>query len=155
MVSSLWTPVVRSIIRRSVGAGWSGRRIYSALPDWGLPLYHREDFFDVVRYEKEFLRVGPDTIKAPGDVRFPRNLMVEEKFDADFRYRLHGRMTYYDAETDSDIDTEIQMYTDDNLGKDGWLDDFVDRYTTRYAEEDIEILSVRFDKITHQAGYRY
>lgn len=155
MASSLWTPIVRSIIRRSIGAGWSGRRIYSALPDWGLPSYHRTDFFNIVRYEREFLRVGKPTVDAPSDVRFPRNIMVEEEFDADFRYRIHGKMTYYDAVTDQEIQTDIQMYSDDNLGKDGWQDDFIGRYSKRYEDEEIEIISVSFDKIVHQPGYRY
>jgi len=155
MASSLWTPIVRSIIRRSIGAGWSGRRIYSALPDWGLPSYHRADFFNIMRYEREFLRVGKPTVDAPSDVRFPRNIMVEEEFEADFRYRIHGKMTYYDAVTDQEIETAIQMYSDDNLGKDGWQDDFISRYSKRYEEEEIDIISVSFDKISHQPGYRY
>jgi len=81
--------------------------------------------------------------------------MLEEEFDADFRYRLHGKMTYYDAVTDQDIITNIQMYTDDNLGAQGWEDDFIDRYTKRYEEEEIEVQSISFEKVVHQPGYRY
>lgn len=155
MATSLWTPIVRSIVRRSIGAGWSGRRIYSALPDWGLPLYHREDFFKVVRYEREFLRVGKPTVEAPGDVRFPRNIMIEEEFPADFRYRLHGKMTYYDGVTDQEIETDIQMYDDENRGKDGWEKEFFERYQDPYKDQEIEILHVHFEKVVHQPGYRY
>jgi len=153
--SSLWTPIVRSIIRSSLSAGWSGNRIYSALPDWGLPSYHRKDFLKVARDEREFLKLGPATLEAAGDVSFPRNIMAEEKFDADFRYRIHGKMTYYDAVRDEEIETEIQMYDDENRGKDGWQNEFVDRYEQRYEEEDIQILSVSFEKVVHQPRYRY
>jgi len=81
--------------------------------------------------------------------------MVEEEFDADFRYRIHGRMTYYDADLDDEVETDIQMYSDDNLGKDGWENDFIDRYERGYEEEEKQLLYVSFQKVTHQAGYRY
>lgn len=155
MASSLWTPVVRSIIRRSIGAGWSGRRIYSALPDWGLPIYHRADFLKIVRHETEFLRIGKPTVEAPGHVSFPRNIMAEEEFPADFRYRIHGKMTYYDSELDEVIETQIQMYDDENRGKDGWEEEFFNRYTNRYELEGLEPISVHFEKVVHQPGYRY
>ena len=155
MASSLWTPIIRAIVRKSIDFGWSGRRIYSALPDWGLPSYHREDFFKIVRYEREFLRVGKPTLAAPGDTPFPRNIMAEEEFDADFRYRLHGRMTYYDTAKGYEREKDIQMYTDDNLGKDGWEEDFIDKYIDEPSVEGLQILSVTFNKITHQPGYNY
>lgn len=155
MASSLWTPIVRTIIRDSLGFGWSANRIFSALPGWGLPSYHRADFLSVVRYEREFLRVGKPTVDAPGNIPFPQNIMVEEEFDADFRYRIHGRMTYYDADLDDEVETDIQMYSDDNLGKDGWENDFIDRYERGYEEEEKQLLYVSFQKVTHQAGYRY
>jgi len=108
-----------------------------------------------MRYEREFLRVGKPTVEAPGDVRFPRNIMVEEEFEADFRYRIHGKMTYYDAYLDEEVTTDFQMYDDENRGKDGWWDELLDRYDKRYEDEDIDILSIAVEKISHQPGYRY
>jgi len=81
--------------------------------------------------------------------------MAEEEFDADFRYRLHGKMTYYDAVREEDITIDIQMYDDENRGKDAWQDEFINRYSKRYEEEEIEILSVSFEKVVHQPGYKY
>lgn len=155
MPTSVWNPLVRSAIRRSLEFGWSGRAIYRALPGWGLPSYHRETFNRVVRLEREFIRVGKATVEAPGDVPFPHNLMVEEEIPVPKTYRLHGKARLYDFDRDEEYEIDIQMYSDANLGKEGWEKQFIDRYQPRYGEEDIEVLSVHFEKVVHMPGWRY
>lgn len=155
MFTSLWTPIVRTAIRSSLAAGWSGNRIYNTLHDWGLPKYHRETFLKVVRYEREFLRVGKATVESSGDVRFPHDLMVEEEFDYDSKYRLHGKATYYDEDLDEEFETDVQLYADSNLGKDGWEEQFVRKWSPTYEEEGIHIVSVRWEKIVHDSRYSY
>ncbi|GAJ09331.1 unnamed protein product, partial [marine sediment metagenome] len=36
-----------------------------------------------------------------------------------------------------------------------WKDEFIDRYVKRYEYEDIELLSVSFEKVVHQPRYGY
>ena len=155
MYTSIWTPIVRSTIRKALEFGWSGNRIYGALPDWGLPSYHRETFLKVVRYEREFLRVGQATINADRLKRFPTNIMVEEEFPYTSNYRLHGRMTLYDPDTDEEFEQDISMYTDGNLGPAGWEEDFISRYQSDYEEQDLEVVSVGFTKVVHFPGRPY
>lgn len=154
-MTSIWNPLVRSFIRQSIEFGWSGRRIYGALPDLGLPKFHRETFLKVVRLEKEFIKVGRATIEAPGNIPFPHDLMVDEFFPMTTRYRLHGKATLYDIDLDEVYDIDIQMYTDANLGKDGWKKQFIDRYQPGYGFEDLEVLDVHFEKIVHMPGFPY
>lgn len=154
-MTSIWNPLVRSFIRSSIEVGWSGRRIYGALPGLGLPSYHRDTFLKVVRLEKEFIRVGKATIAAPGNIPFPHNLMVEEEFPMTTRYRLHGQATLYDLDLEEAYTIDIQMYSDSNLGKDGWESQFISRYTPAYGEEGIEVQDVTFNKIVHMPGGTY
>jgi len=155
MATSVYHPLVRGFVQRSLGAGWSGRSIYGALPGLGLPLFHRETFFKIVREEREFLRVGKPTKEFAGDVEFARDLMVEEDFPYPSRYRIRGTVELYDAAEDELYDMPIQFYTDSNLGKDEWEKEFMRRYQPRYGEEDIEVMGVGFDRVSHQPGFRY
>lgn len=155
MSTSVYHPLVRSFIRSSLGFGWSGRQIYSALPSLGLPKFHRETFFKVVKGEREFLRVGKATTEFAGNIAFTKSLMVEEDFLSASRYRVSGVMELYDATEDVLFDTPFQFYSDENLGKDGWEDLFKQRYQPRYGEEDIELLGLSIDRVSHQPGFRY
>ncbi len=155
MPTSVYHPLVKSFIRDSLGFGWSGRQIYGALPGLGLPSYHRETFFKVVKAEREFLRVGKATTKYAGDIRFSKALMVEEDFLSASRYRVSGTMELYDSAEDELYDTPFQFYTDENMGKDGWEQEFRKRYQPRYGEEDIDFLGLRIDRVSHQPGFKY
>jgi len=155
MSTSVYHPLVRGFIRKSLSLGWSGNAIYGALPSIGLPLYHRETYLKVVRGEREYLRVGDATESFSGDIPFDRNFMVEEEFPYPSRYRISGKAQLYDEDNDFTFETNIQMYTDNNLGKDAWESDFMVRYQDRYEYEGYSVVGVNFDRVSHQPDFSY
>ena len=155
MSTSVYHPLVRSFIRQSFSFGWSANAIYKALPSIGLPSFHRATFLKVARGEREFLRVGKATQEFSGSVPFDRGLMIEEEFPYPSKYKISGKTRLYDEDNDFTFETSIQMYADDNLGKDGWESEFMSRYEDRYEYEGYSVVGVDFDRISHQPGFRY
>lgn len=155
MATSVFHPLVRGFIRNSLSMGWSGNAIYKALPSIGLPSYHRETFLKVARGEREYLRVGKMTEEFSGDMPFAKDIMVEEEFPYPSRYRLSGKAQLYDEENDYTFETNIQMYTDDNLGKDAWESEFMSRYEDRYEYEGYSVVGINFDRVSHQPDFSY
>jgi len=155
MATSIWTPIVRSLIRNSLAAGWSGNRIYNSLHDWGLPKYHRETFLKVVGYEREFLRVTAPTLKYPRHLKFDQNLMVEEYFPGEFKYRLFGTAQIRDRTTGEIFTKDTSMYSDYWASEDMWEEDFKTGYHDKYQNRNYQILAVTYSKISHHEGYAY
>lgn len=155
MATGVYHPAVRGFIRDSLATGWSGRQIYGALPSLGLPSYHRETFFKVVKGEREYLKVGKATKEFAGDIPFDRSLMVEEDFLYPSKYRISGKVNLYDEETDEVFDMNIQFYDDENRGKNAWDSEFMDRYEDRYEYEGYSVVSIDIDRVSHQPGFRY
>lgn len=155
MIATLFSPVVRSLIRKHLVKGWSGRKIYSGLHGWGLPKFHRDDFFKVVKYEKDYVKFGIPTHEAARDIPFPKNIMCSEPFQHDSGYYLHGRMIQYSPETQQFIESPISMYDDKNRGLEAWEDRFMKQWTEPYDDEELILQSVTIDKVQHDPGYRY
>ncbi len=84
-----------------------------------------------------------------------QGLMVETELKANARYRVYGRMNYYD-ELDGQHYTEIKsFYTDDLANKGNWSDEFVRQRGKAYSGQEMDILSFEITAVEHNRGYPY
>lgn len=155
MITGVWSPIVRSVIRRSLRFGWSGNRIYNALPDIGLPKYHRSTFLAVVRAERDFLNVQEPTLKHPRHLKFPQELMVEESFPAEFRYKIFGRAQYRDMTTGELFRDDVSMYVDYDASPDMWEQEFLTRFTHDPSDPSARLLAFTTLRVSHNEGWAY
>ena len=111
----------------------------------------REDarkFTGRLKYQGQIERLNPET-------PIPRGWMVETRLNQDVKYRVHGYATIVDPDTGLPVEIPASFYTDDAGSDIEHHKAFMDYYSSRYEEEDIELLSFRTRAVEHHAGYSY
>lgn len=155
MIFSLYQPLVKSLIRSNLVKGLTRNTVWNMLPAYGLPKFHKQTYWKIATQILGEITKQPLIQGYPSQWKIPHDIMVEEVFPSVNKYWIKGEMTLYNADTDSYIQQHMSFYSDANLGKDGWLGQFMKRYTPSYEEGDLSIVDANINLIIHQEGDPY
>jgi len=155
MIFRLITPLVRSVIRTDLLKGFSRNKVWNMLPSHNLPKFHKQTFWKVATQLLGEIQKEPLVQAYPSSWPLSHDIMVEGDFPTIRKYWLKGEMTLYDPETDKLLTQPMQWYSDANLGKDGWVSQFMKQYTPGYDEQDLELVGADINLVIHQAGAPY
>lgn len=155
MIFTLVQPLVRSVIRTQLLKGFSRNAVWRQLPTFGLPKFHKQTYWKHATQILGEISKEPLVKAFPADVPLDHTIMVEGDIPTVNKYWLKGEVTYYDPEIDEMITKRMSFFSDANLGKEGWIKQFINRYTPPYSQEELEIIDADIDLVIHQKDFPY
>ncbi len=84
-----------------------------------------------------------------------RSWLSEVELEQPTKYRVHGTMTLYDAETDTYLQQRASFFTDDFNKIGDYQQGFFDHYSGTYQEQDLEITEFKIFSIEHDPNRPY
>jgi len=146
--------IAQDIFKAMAGKGFSAARLISYAREAG-GTYRRQDMLADIRKYEGRVKYQANIEKLGFDQTVPRAWMVDTPLDQPARYRVFGKATFYDEETDTYLQQTVSFYTDDLDTTGGYGSSFTDYFTGRYAEEDLEIAEFVQTGIEHNSGWSY
>jgi len=155
MILRLTQPIVRSVIRADLLKGLTRNAVWNLLPTHNFPKFHKQTYWRVATQLLAEVRKEPQVRAYPGNVKLTHDIMVEGDFPYDAKYNIRVKGTLYDPDTDKYLVKDMQLYSDANLGKDGWLGQFMKKWYPEYGQEGLELVDAEINLVIHQRGYPY
>ena len=155
MIFKLVQPLVKSIIRKDLLKGLTRNATWNALQSHGLPKFHKQTYWKVAT--QLLAEISKESLikAAPTGVKLAHGSMVEGDFPYDAKYFIRGTQTLYDPDMDRYLTKDMSLYSDSNLGIDGWIKQYMAKWYPKYGEEDLELMDASISLVIHQEGYPY
>lgn len=144
----------KAIIERFAPTGMSANKIIRLAREQGGG-YDRNLMVEDIRVAGQRFKNQYWVEQTGGNLAVSKGLMVETDLAAPRKYRVYGKQTYYDEETDDYYEETRSFYTDDLEKKDDWSSDYIDEFTEVPSQENIDIMGFSITAVEHNKGYGY
>jgi len=147
---TLVKPFIPSLVRE----GLSANRIIQTFRALGLG-YRRTDMLSDIREASGLAKLEGIVRSVDPFQAMPRYAMVETRLPADRRYRIFGKAKIKDKETGEEFEQMVSMYDDENKGKAGWTESWLDYIPETGTGEKGKVIDLEIVSVEHNQGWRY
>jgi len=146
--------IARTIMSRLVGSGLSQNQVFNLIRQAGAGYRTSNmiaDFRQITgRFTNQYY-----VEKLGGNEVVGRDIMVETDLGIDRKYRVYGKMTYYDEFQDEYYEETKSFYTNDLASKEDLENAFIGHYYEQYYIEGTSVLGFKITAVEHNTGYNY
>jgi hypothetical protein len=144
----------KAIIERLAPTGMGANQIIRFAREQGGG-YTKTKMLEDIRVAGERFKNEHWVRELQGNQVVPQGLMVETDLTQDRNYRVYGRMSFYDEETDDYYEETRSFYTNDLADLDSWTEDYNETFSEQYAAQGIDITGFTITAVEHNKGYSY
>lgn len=144
----------QAILKGLAGEGLSINRMISIARQAGGGYRYQTMRQDANKYLGTFYKEGSIAALRPETV-VPQHLMSETVLNEDVKYRVFGWATVYEEGTEEPVEIPVSYYTDDLGDADESARQFLDFYSGRYEEQDLQVVDFRRRFVEHNEGWSY
>jgi len=134
--------------------GWSANAIIAQFKAWGGEI-RRTDALQIIRSVTGQMKYQKQVMAAPEEGPLNRKWITETDAELKGNYQVFGLAVYKDVVTGQERSTHISFFSDENLGKEGWGQQFIDSFGKFDYSSFYRVTSVGVRSAIHQDGKPY
>jgi len=117
--------------------------------------YRYQDMRDDARKFTGRVKYQVSIERLPYNAVVPRAWTIETELAQPTKYRVFGKVTFYDEQAERYMTKNASFYTDDLAKTGDYGQMFFDHFQGLYSEEDLEITEFKQTGLEHNLGYAY
>ena len=134
--------------------GWSANAIIAQFKAWGGEI-RRTDALQIIRSVTGQMKYQKQVMAAPAEGPLNRKWITETDAALRGNYQIFASAVYTDKQTGVETPVKISFFSDENLGKEGWANRFIDGFGKFDYAPFYDVSSLTVTSAIHQTGKPY